>query len=160
VKAVLKFNLPEEQSEHRLALDGWKWRSVVSDIADKLRSALKYDDDLTPETDACLEKLREEVFPAAGRPRSKPLRRMSGKGDTPRAVNGTLFRRNWDGIFMMKPKQYPDWICNQCGRLHGKRPEGNSVATYHIGRCGVCGTGGIEVTEPRDFGHLREGWDK
>ena len=26
-------------------------------------------------------------------------------------------------------------------------------------RCGVCGTGGIEVTE-RDFGHLREGWDK
>jgi hypothetical protein len=25
-------------------------------------SALKYDDDLTPETDACLEKLREEVF--------------------------------------------------------------------------------------------------
>jgi hypothetical protein len=72
---------------------------------------------------------------------------MSGKGDTPRAVNGTLFRRNWDGIFMTKPKQYPDWICNQCGRLHGKRPEGNSVATYHIGRCGVCGTGGIEVTE-------------
>ena len=62
MKAVLKFNLPEEQSEHRLALDGWKWRSVVSDIADKLRSALKYDDDLTPETDACLEKLREEVF--------------------------------------------------------------------------------------------------
>jgi hypothetical protein len=52
VKAVLKFNLPQEQSEHRLALDGWKWRSVVSDIADKLRSALKYDDDLTPETDA------------------------------------------------------------------------------------------------------------
>jgi hypothetical protein len=62
VKAVLKFNLPEEQSEHRLALDGWKWRSVVSDIADKLRSALKHDDDLTPETNACLEKLREEVF--------------------------------------------------------------------------------------------------
>jgi hypothetical protein len=85
---------------------------------------------------------------------------MSGKGDTPRAVNGEVFRRNWDGIFMMKPKQYPEWICNQCGRLHGKRPEGNSVATYHIGRCGVCGTGGIEVTEPRDFGHLREGWDK
>jgi hypothetical protein len=62
VKAVLKFNLPEEQSEHRLALDGWKWRSVVSDIADKLRSALKYDDGLAPETDAYLEKFREELF--------------------------------------------------------------------------------------------------
>jgi hypothetical protein len=62
VKAFLKFNLPEEQSEHRLALDGWKWRSVVSDIADKLRSALKYDDGLTPETETYLEKFREEFF--------------------------------------------------------------------------------------------------
>ena len=62
MKAVLKFNLPEEQSEHRLALDGWKWKSVVIDIADKLRSALKYDDNLTPETNAYLDKFREELF--------------------------------------------------------------------------------------------------
>ena len=62
MKAVLKFNLPEEQSEHRLALDGWKWRCVVSDIADNLRSALKYDGTLTPETDAYLDKFREELF--------------------------------------------------------------------------------------------------
>jgi hypothetical protein len=62
VKAVLKFKLPEEQSEHRLAIDGWKWKSVVIETADKLRSALKYDDGLTPETDAYLEKFREELF--------------------------------------------------------------------------------------------------
>ena len=62
MKAVLKFNLPEDQSDHRLALDGWKWRSVVCDIADKLRSALKYNDGLTPETDAYLDKFREELF--------------------------------------------------------------------------------------------------
>jgi hypothetical protein len=62
MKAVLEFNLPEDQSEHRRALDGWKWRSVVSDVAYKLRSALKYDDGLTPETDAYLEKFREELF--------------------------------------------------------------------------------------------------
>ena len=62
MKATLEFNLPEEQHDYRAAIDGWKWRRVVSDIADKLRSALKYDDDLTPETNACLEKLREEVF--------------------------------------------------------------------------------------------------
>ncbi len=62
MKAVLKFNLPKEQSEHRLALDGWKWKSVVSDIDDKLRNALKYDDKLTPETDAYLDKFREELF--------------------------------------------------------------------------------------------------
>ena len=62
MKAVLEFNLPEEQSEHRLAIDGWKWRSVVCDIADKLRSHLKHDDDLALEATACLETLREEVF--------------------------------------------------------------------------------------------------
>jgi hypothetical protein len=55
----------------------------------------------------------------------------------------------------------PSWICDECGRLHGKRPEGNPHgATYHVGECGICGTGGVEVTECRDFGHLKEGWDK
>ena len=62
MKATLEFNLPEEQSDHRLAIDGWKWKSVVIDIAVKLRGALKYGDDLTPESSACLETLREELF--------------------------------------------------------------------------------------------------
>jgi hypothetical protein len=62
VKAVLKFNLPEEQCEHRSAIDGWKWKCVVSDIADKLRSALKYDETLTPESHALLDEFREELF--------------------------------------------------------------------------------------------------
>jgi hypothetical protein len=62
MKATLEFNLPEEQSEHRWAIDGWKWKSVVVEHADRLRSALKYDNDLTPEADACLEKLRDELF--------------------------------------------------------------------------------------------------
>jgi hypothetical protein len=86
----------------------------------------------------------------------------AGKGDTPRAVNGDLYRRNFEMIFPNKTKRpYPDWICDECGRLHGKRPEGNPYgATWHIDTCGVCGTGGVEVTECRDFGHLREGWDK
>ena len=87
---------------------------------------------------------------------------MAGKGDSPRAVNGDVYRRNFEMIFPSSTKRpYPDWICDECGRLHGKRPEGNPYgATYHIGECGVCGTGGVDVTEPRDFGHLREGWDK
>lgn len=86
----------------------------------------------------------------------------AGKGDAPRPVNGDKFRENFDAIFPPKVKRpYPDWICDECGRLHGKRPEGNPYgATYHIGKCGVCGTGGVDVTECRDFGHLKEGWDK
>ena len=81
----------------------------------------------------------------------------AGKGDSPRAVNGSKFRKNYDAIFLSK---YPDWICKECGRKHGKRPEGNPYgATWHIDICGVCG-GDMEVTEPRDFGHLKEGWNK
>ena len=34
MKATLEFNLPEEQHDYRAAIDGWKWRRVVSDIAD------------------------------------------------------------------------------------------------------------------------------
>jgi hypothetical protein len=115
----------------------------------------------------------------------------AGKGDRPRAVNGEVNRSNFDSLFpeggkhfdypegsktkeqrisamiyaeqMMKRerKPYPSWICDECGRLHGKRPEGNPYgATWHIDTCGICGTGGVEVTECRDFGHLREGWDE
>lgn len=52
---------------------------------------------------------------------------------------------------------YPAWICADCGKAHGRRPEGNRYATWHPDTCGVCGREGM-VTEPRDYGHLREGW--
>lgn len=85
----------------------------------------------------------------------------AGKGDTPRPVNGDKFRENFDAIFPPKVKRpYPDWICDECGRLHGKRPEGNPYgATWHYDECGICGNF-TECTEPRDFGYLREGWDR
>lgn len=60
--ATLTFNLPEDQHEHQLALDGWKWKAVVSDIADKLRTHLKHDDDLSEEVAKALWNLRNEMF--------------------------------------------------------------------------------------------------
>lgn len=82
---------------------------------------------------------------------------QAGKGDSPRPVNGDKYRENYDSIFK---KKYPDWICNSCGSLYGKRPDGNPYgATYHLDACDICGLHG-DVTEPRDFGHLREGWDR
>lgn len=82
---------------------------------------------------------------------------MAGKGDRPRKVNGPKYRANFDAINWSK---YPDWICNVCGKAYGKRPEGNPYgATYHIDECDICGEV-CEVTEPRDFGHLKKGWDK
>lgn len=56
-----------------------------------------------------------------------------------------------------KMKPYPDWICAACGDKHGRKPVG--LATWHENTCDVCGEKGI-VTEPRDFGHLKEGWDE
>jgi len=49
---------------------------------------------------------------------------------------------------------YPAWICRPCGQQHGKKPKG-SIGSWHIGTCGVCGQS-ASVTEPRDFGHLKE----
>ena len=82
----------------------------------------------------------------------------AGKGDMLRAVNGDVYRLNYDAIF---GRRYPTWICASCGCLHGNRPSPHPIgATWHFGECDVCGDCGVEVTEPRDFGHLREGWDK
>ena len=94
---------------------------------------------------------------------------MAGKGDRMRKVDGDKYRSNYDSIKWVEGlrkdlsklifhKDYPDWICNDCGRTYGKRPEGNPYgATYHVGTCDICGEE-KEVTEPRDFGHMRKGW--
>lgn len=84
---------------------------------------------------------------------------MNGKGSKPRTKNWSSYRDNYDLIFSKK-KPYPDWICQPCGQLHGKRPEGNPYgATWHYDECGICGSF-TECTEPRDYGHLKDEWDK
>lgn len=60
--ATLTFSLPEEQHEHQVALDGWKWKAVVSEIAESIRSHLKHDDDLHDEAAKALYSLRNEIF--------------------------------------------------------------------------------------------------
>ena len=52
---------------------------------------------------------------------------------------------------------YPIWICHPCGVKHGNKKCG--VATWHENTCDVCGKIAI-VTEPRDFGHLKDTWIK
>jgi hypothetical protein len=42
MKATLEFNLPEESEEHQIAVDGLKWRGVVSDALEELRRDRKY----------------------------------------------------------------------------------------------------------------------
>ena len=52
---------------------------------------------------------------------------------------------------------YPTWICHPCGVKHGNRTVG--MATWHENTCDICGDT-TEVTEPRDFGHLKDTWIK
>lgn len=60
--ANLTFNLPEESAEHQMALDGWKWKAVVSAIMDNLRQDLKYNsENLTNDQLKILEKMRELI---------------------------------------------------------------------------------------------------
>lgn len=52
--------------------------------------------------------------------------------------------------------QYPGRICSDCGRKFGRRmPE---AATWSMGECHLCGRSG-PVTQPRDFGNLKPGWE-
>lgn len=65
----------------------------------------------------------------------------------------------------VSPSQ-PQWVCNGCGEKWGqwweegeyKGPVPN-FATYHMDNCDVCGKH-KSVTESRDFGYLRKGWDR
>jgi hypothetical protein len=54
----LKFSLPEEENDHRLALDGGKWACVVWAVQRHVHDALKYDGTLTPAARAALENVR------------------------------------------------------------------------------------------------------
>ena len=58
---------------------------------------------------------------------------------------------------MTKRKPYPAWICSDCGDKWGRRE--CHIATWHTDPCGLCGKT-TWVTEPRDYGHLKDGWEK
>jgi len=61
MKATLQFDLPEETEDFDIATNGWKYRSVLCDIDNFLRSKLKYED-LSPGEDEAYEKTRTELW--------------------------------------------------------------------------------------------------
>ena len=44
-EVILKFDSLDEADDILLALDGWKWKSVVWDIDQYLRNKIKYNED-------------------------------------------------------------------------------------------------------------------
>ena len=55
MKVTLEFDGSEEQEEYRTALDGWKYRAILNDIREMIRSKEKYLDEET----ISLEELRQ-----------------------------------------------------------------------------------------------------
>jgi hypothetical protein len=62
VKAILKFNLPEEKSDHAYAVAGLDALLTISDILSECRSKLKYDSGSFKDCDdATIEKVRDFI---------------------------------------------------------------------------------------------------
>jgi len=60
MKATLEFNLPEERQDHLDAINGTRWKILLSDFEQTLRNYVKYGHQFV-DVDDCLIKLREEL---------------------------------------------------------------------------------------------------
>jgi len=61
-KVTIEFDTNEEREDMESAINGWKWKMLVWDLDQHLRSELKYNaDNLTEEAYKALEKFREKL---------------------------------------------------------------------------------------------------
>lgn len=58
MKVILEFDGNEEQEQYQNALNGWKYRAIVNDIREMIRSKEKY----TEEETISLDELRQYLF--------------------------------------------------------------------------------------------------
>jgi hypothetical protein len=61
-KAILEFDLPEEEAEFQYACNGMHWYLIVDHVLQYIRQKIKYDDNLSNETIDILEDLRENIW--------------------------------------------------------------------------------------------------
>ena len=62
MKAILKFNLPEDQPEFNTAIKGGDWKHVCWQMDQYLRKTIKYDESITQEDREIYEDMRNEFF--------------------------------------------------------------------------------------------------
>ena len=60
-KVTLEFDPDEDREDMESAINGWKWKMLVWDLDQHLRSELKYNDQVTGEAFEALEKLRDHL---------------------------------------------------------------------------------------------------
>lgn len=61
MKAKLEFNLPEEQVEFNLAINGSSWSHVVWKVSEELRRRIKYDPNVTEEQTNIYQEVRDMI---------------------------------------------------------------------------------------------------
>jgi hypothetical protein len=62
MKAILEFNLPEEQEQFEDASNGWKWSHAMWQLDQFLRAKVKYaSDDASQETIDAYQDARDEL---------------------------------------------------------------------------------------------------
>jgi hypothetical protein len=61
MKIILEFDGSEEQEEYRTALDGWKYRAILNDIREMIRSKEKYLDEETITVDELRQYLVDKL---------------------------------------------------------------------------------------------------
>ena len=61
MEAILKFNLPEEQVEFNLAVNGNKWSFVAWKVDQELRSKIKYSESITEEQRDIYQEVRNLI---------------------------------------------------------------------------------------------------
>ena len=61
MKAKLEFNLPEENEDLELAINGPSWKLVAWEIDQRLRAKMKYDDSISEECYELCASIRGEL---------------------------------------------------------------------------------------------------
>ena len=59
MKAILEFDLPEEEPEFETAVNGWKWKMVLTRLDNELRKKLK--SDLSDEQFYVYTEIRDKI---------------------------------------------------------------------------------------------------
>ena len=63
MEAILKFNLPEEEEDFRLAVDGGKYSACLWELDQHLRSTIKYNSHtLKPNEYEVYEAIRDKII--------------------------------------------------------------------------------------------------
>jgi len=60
-KVILEFDPCEDREDMESAINGWKWKVLVRELDQHLRSELKYNDAITGQAYDELQKLRDKL---------------------------------------------------------------------------------------------------